>query len=57
VAIAKARDLAAIQMNLASPIVDEDEIVPRAVHFCKAQHDTRLTHSGAKANGYGSGDL
>jgi hypothetical protein len=32
-AIAKACDLAAIEMNVALAIVDQDEIVARAVHF------------------------
>src|SRR6266487_6421144 len=38
VAIAKVCDLAAIKMNVARAIVDQDEIVSRAVHFCETQH-------------------
>ncbi len=37
-AIAKACDLAAVEMNVARAIVDQDEIVARAVHFCETQH-------------------
>src|SRR5437660_1527772 len=38
VAIAKVCDLAAIKTNVACAIVDQDEIVSRAVHFCETQH-------------------
>jgi hypothetical protein len=39
VAIAKTRNLAAIQMNLPSPVVDQNKIVSRAIHFRETQHD------------------
>ncbi len=37
-AIANARDLGAIKMNVARTIVEHDEIVARAVHFRETQH-------------------
>ena len=33
VSVAKPRDLAATQMNVPCPVVNQDKIVPRAVHF------------------------
>jgi len=39
VAIAEARNLAAIQTNVPCPVIDEDEIVSRAVHLRETQHD------------------
>ena len=38
-AIAKTCDLVAVQIDIAQAIVDQDEIVSRAVHFCETQHD------------------
>src|SRR5438128_5355774 len=33
------RDLAAIKINVPCPVIDQDEIVSRAIHFCETQHD------------------
>ena len=50
-AIANARDLGAIKMNIGRTIVEHDEIVARAVHFRKTQHARfRLAQSPPKAN-------
>jgi len=38
VPIAKTCNLAAVEMDLAGAIVDQDEIVSCAIHFCKTQH-------------------
>jgi hypothetical protein len=37
-------------MNLPCPIIDQDEIVSRAIHFRETQHGIRLTQQGAAGN-------
>jgi len=39
VAITQMRNLAAIQMNVPCPVIDQDEIVSCAAHFRETQHD------------------
>src|SRR5207253_10463772 len=38
VAIAQARNLAAKQMNVPRPVIDQDEIVSSTIHFGETQH-------------------
>jgi hypothetical protein len=37
--IAKTRNLAAIQIDVPCPVIDQDKIVASAVHFREAHHD------------------
>ncbi len=37
-------DLVAIQINVSSPVIKQDKIVPSAIHFREAQHVLRLAH-------------
>ena len=37
-------------MDIACPVVDQDEIVSCAVHFGETQHGIRLTHQGVTGN-------
>ena len=49
VAVAQPRDLGGLQLDLARAIVDQDEIVPRAVHFDKVNdHGNRLARRQAR---------
>src|SRR4051812_30727476 len=41
--IANLRDLIGRQLQIAQPVVDHDEIVPRAVHFTETQHASVVT--------------
>jgi hypothetical protein len=50
VTIAKTRNLAAIQVDLPCPVIDQDKIVSRAVHFRETQHDFRLPHQSDAGN-------
>ena len=38
------RNLVPIQIDASCPVIEQDEIVPRAIHFRKAQHAVRLPH-------------
>jgi len=49
-AIAQMRNLGAIQMNVPCPVIDQDEIVSRAVHFREAQHDADCNGSPASCH-------
>jgi len=40
------RDLVAIQIDFSCPVVEQDKIVPSAIHFCEAQHALRVAHVG-----------
>src|SRR5689334_22936368 len=43
--ITQFRDLVAIQIDAAFPVIKQDEIVPSAIHFCEAQHDSDCSGS------------
>ena len=38
-AITKARDLAAIEMDVPFPVIEQDKIVSSAIHLCEPQHE------------------
>src|SRR2546423_14865880 len=48
-AVADFRDLIGGQPQIAQPIIDQDEIVPGAVHLAETQHGRWLPQSASKA--------
>jgi hypothetical protein len=48
--IANACDLLRSQLDLAAPVIEQNEIVAGSVHFCESQHLLRLTYSAPKSN-------
>jgi hypothetical protein len=56
-AIAQMLNLAAIQMDVPCPVIDQDEIVSRAVHFRETQHDRDCSGSPAPCHVERSRDI
>jgi hypothetical protein len=42
--IAQLCDSGAIQIDVSCSVIEQDKIVPSAIHFCEAQHAIRLAH-------------